>query len=245
LYYNSHMELLFLDVVDSTNKYAKEHLNELEDATIVYAGLQTAGRGRMQRKWDSNSGDNIYASIVLKPSNELKEVYSNLTQYLSLILAEVFEEYNILPKIKWPNDVRINGKKISGILAESVLEGNDLKGIVLGFGVNLNCKKDDVEKIDQPATSLNLETGMNIDREFFLKKVVDKFCLRYNKFIEEGFLLIKEDYIRRAEFLNTTVTVKVFDNEIIGFAKEITDNGALKIVDKNNKEHVLLIGDIL
>jgi len=239
------MELLFLDVVDSTNKYAKEHLNELEDATIVYAGLQTAGRGRMQRKWDSNSGDNIYASIVLKPSNELKEVYSNLTQYLSLILAEVFEEYNILPKIKWPNDVRINGKKISGILAESVLEGNDLKGIVLGFGVNLNCKKDDVEKIDQPATSLNLETGMNIDREFFLKKVVDKFCLRYNKFIEEGFLLIKEDYIRRAEFLNTTVTVKVFDNEIIGFAKEITDNGALKIVDKNNKEHVLLIGDIL
>ena len=245
MYYNSHMELLFLDVVDSTNKYAKEHLNELEDATIVYAGLQTAGRGRMQRKWDSNSGDNIYASIVLKPSNELKEVYSNLTQYLSLILAEVFEEYNILPKIKWPNDVRINGKKISGILAESVLEGNDLKGIVLGFGVNLNCKKDDVEKIDQPATSLNLETGMNIDREFFLKKVVDKFCLRYNKFIEEGFLLIKEDYIRRAEFLNTTVTVKVFDNEIIGFAKEITDNGALKIVDKNNKEHVLLIGDIL
>ena len=245
MYYNGHMELLFLDVVDSTNKYVKEHLDELEDKTVVYAGVQTAGRGRMQRKWNSNSGENIYASIVLKPLNELKEVYSNLTQYLSLILAEVFEEYNILPKIKWPNDVRINGKKISGILAESVLEGNDLKGIVLGFGVNLNCKKDDVEKIDQPATSLNIETGMKIDREIFLKKVVDKFCLRYNKFIEEGFLLIKEDYIRRAEFLNTTVTVKVFDKEITGIAKEITDNGALKIVDKNNKEHVLLIGDIL
>ena len=69
--------------------------------------------------------------------------------------------------------------------------------------------------------------------------------MRYNKFIEEGFLLIKEDYIRRAEFLNTTVTVKVFDKNITGIVKEITDNGALKIVDKNNKEHVLLIGDIL
>ena len=239
------MELLFLDTVDSTNKYAKEHLAELKDKTIVYSALQTAGRGRMQRKWNSNSGDNIYASIVLKPSKELKEVYSNLTQYLSLVLAETIEDYNIYPKIKWPNDVRINGKKISGILAESVIEKNELKGIILGFGVNLNCKKEDLEKIDQPATSLNLETGMEIDRENFLKMVIDKFCLRYNRFIEEGFLFIKEDYIRRAEFLNDTVTVKVFDKDITGVVKEITDNGALKIIDKNNKEHVLLIGDIL
>jgi biotin-(acetyl-CoA carboxylase) ligase len=69
--------------------------------------------------------------------------------------------------------------------------------------------------------------------------------LRYNKFIEKGFLLIREDYLRRAEFLNKPVTVKVFDNEITGIAKDITDNGALKIVDKDNIEHVLLIGDIL
>ena len=239
------MELLFLDTVDSTNKFAKEHLAELKDKTIVYSALQTAGRGRMQRKWNSNSGDNIYASIVLKPSKELKEVYSNLTQYLSLVLAETIEDYNLYPKIKWPNDVRINGKKISGILAESVIVKNELKGIILGFGVNLNCKKEDLEVIDQPATSLNLETGMEINRENFLKMVIDKFCLRYNRFIEEGFLFIKEDYIRRAEFLNDTVTVKVFDKDITGVVKEITDNGALKIIDKNNKEHVLLIGDIL
>ena len=208
------MELLFLDKVDSTNKFAKEHLAELRDKTIVYSALQTAGRGRMQRKWNSNSGDNIYASIVLKPSKELKEVYSNLTQYLSLVLAETIEDYNIYPQIKWPNDVRINGKKISGILAESVIVKNELKGIILGFGVNLNCKKEDLEMIDQPATSLNLETGMEINRENFLKMVIDKFCLRYNRFIEEGFLFIKEDYIRRAEFLNDTVTVKVFDKDI-------------------------------
>ena len=239
------MELLFLDKVDSTNKYAKEHLSDIRDKTLVYAGVQTAGRGRLQRKWNTNSGENIYASIILKPSKELKEVYANLTQYLSLILAETFEEYNIKSSIKWPNDVRINRKKISGILAESVIEKNELKGIVLGFGVNLNCTKDEMENIDQPATSLNLETGMKIDREIFLKKVIDKFCLRYNKFIEEGFLLIREDYKKRAEFLNMPISVRVFDSEISGIAKDITDNGALKIIDKNNKEHVLLIGDIL
>ena len=71
-------------------------------------------------------------------------------------------------------------------------------------------------------------------RKIFLRKVIDKFCLRYNKFIEEGFLLIREDYIRRAEFLNTSVTVRVFDKEISGIAEDITEQGALKIVDKNN-----------
>ena len=239
------MELLFLDKVDSTNKYAKENLSKINDKTIIYTNYQSAGRGRLQRKWNSNSGENIYASIVLKPSKKLKDVYANLTQYLSLVLAEIFEEYNLTPKIKWPNDVRVNRKKISGILAESVIEKNELKGIVLGFGVNLNCTKDEMENIDQPATSLNLETGMKIDREIFLKKVIDKFCLRYNKFIEEGFLLIREDYKKRAEFLNMPISVRVFDSEISGIAKDITDNGALKIIDKNNKEHVLLIGDIL
>lgn len=239
------MELLFLNEVDSTNKYAKEHILDFADGTVIYANKQTAGRGRMNRTWKSNSGDNLYTSIILKPSKELKEVYSNLTQYLSLVLAEVFEEYNIYPKIKWPNDIRINGKKISGILAESIFEKNELKGIILGFGVNLNCSYDDINKIDQPATSLNLELNCKIDREKFLKKVIDKFCLRYNKFIEEGFKLIREDYIKRAEYLDKAVTVRVFDKDISGLVKDITDNGALEIVDNNDEKHVLLIGDIL
>ncbi len=245
MYYNYCMELLYLEQVDSTNKYAKEHISQIKDMTVVYTGVQTSGRGRLERKWNFVGSENIYASMVLKPSSELKEVYSNLTQYLCLILAEVFEEYAIKPLIKWPNDIRINGKKISGILAEGVVNNGKLDGLVLGFGVNLNCTKEDVQKIDQSATSLNLETGMKIDKEIFLKKVIDKFCLRYNKFIEEGFLLIREDYLRRAEFLNKAVTVRVFDKEITGIAKDVTENGALKLVDENKKEHVLLIGDIL
>ena len=245
MYYNSYMELLFLEEVDSTNKYAKEHIKDINDKTLIYANIQTSGRGRMERKWDYMQGDNIYASIVLKPSCVIKEVFSNLTQYLCLVLTEVFEEYNVKPQIKWPNDIKIGGKKISGILAEAVVEKGNLAGLVLGFGVNLNCTKDSMETINQPATSLNLETGMEIDREIFIKRVIDKFCLRYNKFIEEGFLLIRDDYIRRAEFLNKTVTVRVFDKNISGIAKDITENGALKIIEENNKEHVLLIGDIL
>ena len=239
------MFLIYLETVDSTNKYAKENLSNIADKTLIYAGTQTAGRGRLNRKWNSNSGENLYASFVLKPSKELKEVYSNLTQYLSLVLAEVFEEYQLIPTIKWPNDVRINGKKISGILAESIIERGELKGLILGFGVNLNCSQEDIDKIDQPATSLNLEINKKIDRDIFIKKVTEKFCLRYNKFIEEGFLLIREDYKKRAEFLNSSIKIKIFDKEISGIAKDITESGAIKLVDENNIEHVLLIGDIL
>lgn len=239
------MELLFLDKVDSTNKYAKEHISELDDMKLVYTDNQTNGRGRLERKWNFTGGQNIYASIVLKPSKEFKEVYSNLTQYLCLVLAEVFEEYKVTPQIKWPNDIKVNGKKISGILAEAVSSSNGLEGLVLGFGINLNCDKKLMEGINQPATSLNLETGMKIDRDIFLKKVIDKFCLGYNRFIEDGFLLIREDYKKRAEFLNKTVSVKVFDKTITGIAKDVTENGALKLIDGNNKEYVLLMGDIL
>ncbi len=239
------MNLVFLEEVESTNKYAKEHIDEFNDKTVIYTDNQTAGRGRLNRVWNYMGKDNIYASIILKPSDVMKEIYSNLTQYLCVILAEVFEEYGVRSQIKWPNDIKINLKKISGILAEGVIENGKLKGLVLGFGINLNTKREILDKINQPATSLNIETGMVIDKQNFLKKVLEKFCLRYDKFIEEGFVLIKDEYIRRASFLNTDITVKVFDKEIEGKAIEITDNGALKLLDKNNMEHILLIGDIL
>ena len=239
------MELVFLEEVESTNKYAKEHIKNFNDMTLIYTDNQTNGRGRLDRKWSFGGKDNIYASIILKPSNEMKEIYSNLTQYLCVILAQTFEEYGVTPTIKWPNDIQINGKKISGILAEGVIENGKLEGLILGFGINLNTKIDFLSKINQPATSLNIETGRFIDKKIFLKKLLEKFCLLYDSFIENGFTFIKNDYIRRAGFLNKNVTVKVFDKEICGIAEDITDNGALILRDENYKKHILLIGDIL
>ena len=239
------MRLLFLEEIDSTNKYAKDNIDEIADGTLIYTDCQTSGRGRLNRKWAYTGKDNIYASFILKPSNKMMEVYSNLTQFLCVVLCQVFEEYGVIPKIKWPNDIKVSGKKISGILAEAVISEGVLKGIVLGFGINLNTSIDILKNIDQPATSLNIETGKIIDKKVFLDKLTDKFCLLYNRFLEDGFLLIREDYIRRAEFLNQEVTVKVLDRQFCGIASDITENGALKLLDKNKEEHILLIGDIL
>ena len=239
------MECIFLEEVESTNKYAKEHIKDYSDMTLIYTDNQTNGRGRLDRKWSYAGKDNIYASIILKPSEDMKDIYSNLTQFLCLMLAQTFEDYGVTPTIKWPNDIQINGKKISGILAEGVIENGKLEGLILGFGVNLNTKIDFLSKINQPATSLNIETGHFIDKKIFLKKLLEKFCLLYDRFIENGFLLIKNDYVKRAGFLNKEITVKVFDKQISGIAESITDTGALNLRDSDNNLHTLLIGDIL
>ena len=185
-------------------------------------------------------------SIVLKPSQRFSNVYPNITQYLSVALSKVLEAYGLTPKIKWPNDVLIEGKKIAGILSESVMQGGKFKGLVVGIGVNLNAKQADVESVpDKLVTALNLELGVNIDCDSFMKSLVDEFFENYDKFLENGFEMIKDDYINRNCFLNKELNVQIFNNVEIGFAESVDDSGALVLQTKDNRNLVLTIGDIL
>lgn len=239
------METVYLEKVESTNLYGKEHLSELSDKTVVHALSQTAGRGRLQRQWIDLGEGNLFMSFILKPSDSFDEIYSNLTQYLSVKLCKILENYGLEPQIKWPNDVLINGKKIAGILSETVMQGNTFKGLILGIGVNLNADKDSVKQItDKDVTALNLEIGKNVDCDNFRKDLCTAFYAEYNEFLDKGFEFIKSDYIKRACFIDKEVCVKVFDKERQGIAKSITDKGELVLLD-NNKEFVLTIGDIL
>lgn len=239
------MNTIYLEEVDSTNLYAKLNLENLADKTIIHADKQSAGRGRLQRSWVDLGEGNLFLSFVLKPSNEFQEIYSNLTQYLSVVLCEILEEYGLKPQIKWPNDVLINGKKIAGILSETVMQGNNFKGLVLGIGVNLNASKEALTEIsDKEATALNLEAGKYIDKNDFFEKLTDKFFNNYERFLNEGFEFIKSNYISRACFLETEVSVQIFNEKKCGLAKEINNKGELVLLE-NNKEFVLTIGDIL
>lgn len=239
------MNTVYLERVESTNLFAKSNLHDLADCTVVHAKEQTAGRGRMQRKWVDLGEGNLFMSFVLKPSNSFNEVYSNLTQYLSVVLCDLLDEFGVSAEIKWPNDVQVNGKKIAGILSETVMQGSEFKGLVLGIGVNLNAEKSAVEAIpDKAVTSLNLETGSYINLDDFRCRLTDRFFAGYKEFLNTGFPMIKEKYVRRACFLNREITVKVFNDDKKGVAKSITEKGEL-ILANNNKEFVLTIGDIL
>jgi len=239
------MKKIYLSEVDSTNLYAKSNIENLADKSIVHAANQTAGRGRLQRTWLNLGEGNLFLTFVLKPSNSFNEVYSNLTQYLSVVLCKILEEYGLKPQIKWPNDVLINGKKIAGILSETVMQGSLFKGLVLGIGVNLNTSEKDLASvIDKEATSLNLEISKPVDVNLFLDKLAEEFFADYDNFLQKGFELIKNDYISRTCFLDTEICVQVFNDKKCGIAKAINDKGEL-VMSNNQKEFVLTIGDIL
>lgn len=239
------MKKIYLSEVDSTNLYAKSNIENLADKSIVHAVNQTAGRGRLERTWVNLGEGNLFLTFVLKPSNSFNEVYSNLTQYLSVVLCKILEEYGLKPQIKWPNDVLINGKKIAGILSETVMQGSLFKGLVLGIGVNLNTSEKDLASvIDKEATSLNLEISKPVDVNLFLDKLAEEFFADYDNFLQKGFELIKNDYISRTCFLDTEICVQVFNDKKCGIAKAINDKGEL-VMSNNQKEFVLTIGDIL
>lgn len=239
------MKVIKLEKVDSTNNYAKLNIENFADKTIIHALSQTSGRGRLNRSWVDLGKGNLFMSFVLKPSDCFNEIYPNITQYLSVALCNVLESYGLKPEIKWPNDVLISGKKIAGILSETVMSGNVLKGIVVGIGVNLNSNNDDISSIpDKIATSLNLEIGKDVDLDVFMNELTEEFFKNYDAFLGNGFEFIKKDYINRNCFLNKELNVQIFNNVETGLAKSINDRGELVLL-KDDKELVLTIGDIL
>ncbi len=241
------MRVIKLEETKSTNTYSKESLTLLEDKTVVHALRQTNGRGRLNRTWVDLGENNLFFSIVLKPSTDFKAVYSNLTQYASVILCRIFENYGLNPKVKWPNDVMIDGqRKICGILCETVIENSELKGIILGIGINLNASKEDVDNIpDRIVTALNLETGASVNPDAFLNEFLTEFFKTYDEFLSKGFDFIMNDYLKRNCFLEKDLSVQVLNEVKSGYAKGINDNGELILQTENNKDLILNIGDIL
>ncbi len=241
------MRVIKLEETKSTNTYSKENLALLEDKTVVHALRQTNGRGRLNRTWVDLGENNLFFSIVLKPSTDFKAVYSNLTQYTSVILCKIFENYGLNPKVKWPNDVMIDGqRKICGILCETVIENSELKGIILGIGINLNASKEDVDNIpDRIVTALNLETGASVNPDAFLNEFLTEFFKTYDEFLSKGFDFIMNDYLKRNCFLEKDLSVQVLNEVKSGYAKGINDNGELILQTEDNKDLILNIGDIL
>jgi len=217
----------------------------LEDKTVISTDVQTAGRGRFTRSWVDLGADNIYMTIILKPSSTLSSVHANLTQYLSVVLSKQLESMGLFPEIKWPNDVLLGGKKVCGILAEAVIKGGVLKGIVLGIGVNLNATEDNLSKIDRPATSVNLETGKSVDKQEFLHILIDNFFSGYDDFLSSGFPSVKEYYTKKSPFLEKNLKIAIFNSIKEGYSKGFGDDGSLVLLLPNGEVENINMGEIV
>lgn len=153
------MRYIRFNTIDSTQAWVKKNAEFLpqEELTCVIAEEQTAGFGQFNRKWLSPKADNIYATYYLtlpKPCLFLEE----LAQILSKSCATVLKAKGFDPTIKWPNDILLAGRKVCGVLCD-VLDIQGRHGIVMGIGINVNMEDGDLEKIDQPATSLRQISG--------------------------------------------------------------------------------------
>ena len=237
---------IYIPEIASTNDYASENIGSIEDKTVIFADVQTKGRGRNGRHWFSGK-NNLSASLVLKPQLNFNNIHkiSALVHYTAVVLTRVFKKnYSIETRIKWPNDLMASSKKIAGILIETVIKGDSLQGVIIGTGVNLNLDEKSLKKIDRPATSLNVFLGKEVSRDEFLDLFLKEFFLKYDELLIKGFSLIKEEYKLKSMTIGRAVKAAVLDKEYAGIAKDIDDIGQL-ILDCNNEEKIINTGDII
>lgn len=173
--------------LSSTNSYAKEHILEFERDKLTWLTVdeQSAGRGRFGRKWHSERGENLLGSFVFFIDQEQEDVLS-LTHVLAIAVAQVLEYKGVASKIKWPNDVMVAGKKISGILCETVYLAPQF-GVVIGLGFNVNMPPERLATVGQPATSLWVETGKQEVCESVGLEIASRFKALLELFLKEGF----------------------------------------------------------
>lgn len=209
--------------VDSTNNIAKALAMEGEpEGTVVTASVQTRGRGRMGREWESPSGG-LYLSVILRP--ELPSGDLTLLTVLSCLpVAQVIEEVcKVVPRIKWPNDVRVDSRKVAGVLAEVCYRGGEPRFMVLGIGVNLNTEPSSLSAPE--AASLKGLLGREVDPERFMHTLLFKLDEFYSDF-RAG----KRDmdaYSRYSESLGADIEVRLGDQRVRGRGMHLDTDGAL------------------
>lgn len=238
------MHEIELDVIDSTNTYAKKHSKQLSktEITCITAEEQTSGRGRYQRKWISPKGVNIYATFYFTLPPDTLHIIS-LAQLMAISLANVLIHEGLNPEIKWPNDIRLSGKKLSGILCEMQFHPH-IAEVFLGIGINVNLDEKSASEIDQPATSLLIETKKAWDKKSLLKKIQQQFVKDLEKFKEEGFSPFHKQFEKLLAFKGETI--RCFDgrNVWVGVCHSLTEDGQLNLLLPDNTIHTVLSGDI-
>ncbi len=231
--------------LDSTNRYACARLRELSDGDVIQAGVQTAGRGRGERPWISHVPGNLCLSLVLKPAGAPAALpLAGLSQFLALCTCRVMAAHGAEPTLKWPNDIQVDGRKIAGVLAETVVAGSEFLGLVLGIGVNLNLTQAQCAAIDQPATALNLCLNRPVPVNAFRDALLEEFFAGYAVFLRAGFGLIRDEFLRRCSFLGRPIEVRSASGACRGTALDITSDGAVLLRDARGQIQVVTLGEM-
>ena len=224
---------LHFEEIDSTSSYLKRNYKDLDDLTLVSASLQTNGHGRMNRKWMNNKNENLMFSLLIKDKN-LVNKYANFSLASAVCVYNTLLELNIKNvSIKWPNDVYVNDKKISGMLLESVSYNEGIEALIIGIGINVNSNFKDTE-LASKATSLYEVTNKIYSIEE-VATTVYKYIYKMLKDIKNNNYSYL-DIVRKNNYLkNKEVYCLINNEEQLVRVLDINDDNSLKVLF-NNKE---------
>lgn len=236
----------YQESVDSTQKVAKKlGYDDVPEGTVVIAEEQLNGRGRLDRSFHSPKGTGVWMSIILRPRIPLDKA-PQLTLIAAVAVVQAIEECtSIVPHIKWPNDILINGKKVIGILTELQAEPDRIHSIIVGIGINVNQQKADFPlELQEIATSLSIEEGKNINRSSLIRSVFSKLEKLYLLYLEKGFSPIKILWESYAISIGKMITARTLSGNFYGKALGITDDGVLLVEDEKGTIHHIYSADI-
>lgn len=238
-------KILYFDSIDSTNNEIKRQAEkELVPGMLAIAEEQTAGRGRRDRNWVSPPGTGIWMSFPVKPDLPPYKA-PMITLVTALAVAKAIEEETGLEAlIKWPNDIVVNGHKITGILTEMSAEMTSIHYVVIGIGINVNTEEFP-EEIRETASSLYIEGGNRIKRSRLVASFGKYFEKYYEMFCEAGNLsTIRPEYEERLVNKDKEVFIIEKDNKIKRTAIGIGDEGELIVKDEAGNEEKIIAGEV-
>lgn len=236
------IQYIQLDTIDSTNNWVKAHLSELTSFTCVTAVEQTGGRGRFKREWVSPRGQNITATLFLTVplgSNYL----CNLGQLMAFSCAKTLRGIGFPAEIKWPNDVLIQGKKIAGVLTETVTQKETID-VVIGIGMNVNMPEESLQSIDQPATSLLQLSKKKWDLQEILELLMERFVQDLALLQKSGFSAFQEPFEKILANKGQEITCRDGNQTFRGICHSITKEGSLQLLLPSGEIKTILAGEI-
>jgi len=246
------IHLTSFEEISSTNEmlFRDAQTKKIPDFSVYVAERQNAGRGRLNRKWESPAGSGLWFSILLRP--KINYHYTNLINlYTAYALAAFLERevctvlgLPIVIDLKWPNDLYIRGQKVAGILLKSNFNGPQFDFMVVGIGLNVNQRMADFSsEIRQKATSLLLATGREWDREKLFGRFLNFYFENYQHFFPANFSQIPDLYQQKMSFSAQPIRIRTGNEELTGKIESISPEGYL-ILNCEKGKRTISTGDI-
>ncbi|CNI96515.1 biotin--protein ligase [Yersinia frederiksenii] len=226
-------QVAVLPVVDSTNQYLLDRITELKSGDACVAEYQQAGRGRRGRQWVSPFGANLYLSMFWR-LEQGPAAAMGLSLVVGIVMAEVLHKLGAEQvRVKWPNDLYLNDKKLAGILVELTGKTGDAAQLVIGAGINLTMRESTTNVISQDWINLQ-EAGVIIDRNKLTAELLSELRLAVVKFENEGLSAFISRWREMDNYLDRPVKLIIGNQEIFGIARGIDQQGALLLEQDGN-----------